>query len=132
MQCDSRRRALLCVIVSGKLKKNSDGFVFIARFKKWFRDCGGRLVRDVCVFGVGDLPAMSTAHQLFANKFYADLQPMALRCLEELHYNKTRDDMMGIGKSRLAMAFYRRLPNVINHVPSGLERFGESDDISHP
>ena len=44
--------------------------------------CRGRQVRDACVFGVGDLPTLVRRPELFVNKFYADLEPLGLDCLE--------------------------------------------------
>ena len=96
----------------------------IMRYKMWrgySRQCHGKWVRSVCVYGVGDLPPMAKAYQLFANKFYYDLQPMTLRCLEERHYRWTREDVLGLRGNRLDMAFYEKLPNVKQHIPSGLE-----------
>ena len=49
----------------------------------------------VCVFGVGDLPLISTRRELFANKFYWEYERYARDCLEELHYNRTRDEYLG-------------------------------------
>ncbi|XP_067685318.1 beta-1,3-galactosyl-O-glycosyl-glycoprotein beta-1,6-N-acetylglucosaminyltransferase 3-like isoform X2 [Haliotis asinina] len=74
---------------------------FLARFKSWYGSkmgnwsCTGKLVRSVCVFGVGDLPILTTRPNLFANKFYWDFQPLTLDCLEEWHYNRTRDEYLG-------------------------------------
>ncbi|KAK2143825.1 hypothetical protein LSH36_810g00014 [Paralvinella palmiformis] len=110
---------------TGVPKTGVDGYRFIARFKIWYRACNGKLVRNVCVFGVGDLPKMPRSHHLFANKFYFNLEPMTLRCLEELHYNKTREDITGAGFSRLNMTFYNNLPNIKRHIPSGLETSDE-------
>ena len=70
---------------------------------------------------MADLPLMAKARELFANKFYYDFQPMTLRCLEQRHYEWTRQDVLGIKTNRLDMDFYRKLPNVRQHIPSGLE-----------
>ena len=43
--------------------------------------CRGRYVRGVCVFGVGDLPHLVQRREFFANKFYADSEPLALDCM---------------------------------------------------
>ena len=83
--------------------------------------CFSKTVRTVCIFGLKNLQYMSQTYHLFANKLYYDYQPMALHCLEERHWNHTRDDISGIGTSGLNMTFYSNLPNVKNHVPSGLE-----------
>ena len=72
------------------------------------------------MYGVGDLPDMDDVYHMFANKFYYDLQPVTLHCLEERHYNWTRDDIEG-STNRLNMSFYENLPNVKQHILSGLE-----------
>lgn len=45
--------------------------------------CRGIHVRDVCVYGVGDLPWIIEQHHLFGNKFDTDFDPVAIRCLEK-------------------------------------------------
>ncbi|XP_062569798.1 N-acetyllactosaminide beta-1,6-N-acetylglucosaminyl-transferase-like [Saccostrea cucullata] len=73
----------------------SDGFngnrLWIAATVSWKdkRNCHGKYVRFICVFGIGDLKELVSQNTLFANKFYHDYQPLALKCLEEWHYNKT-------------------------------------------
>ena len=47
-------------------------------------------MREICIFGVGDLPWLYQRPELFVNKFYADeLEPLAYDCMEELIYNRT-------------------------------------------
>ncbi|XP_045214010.2 N-acetyllactosaminide beta-1,6-N-acetylglucosaminyl-transferase-like [Mercenaria mercenaria] len=53
------------------------------------KTCHGKFVRQVCVFGVGDLHSAYNSVGLFANKFYLDFEPTALDCLEELLYDRT-------------------------------------------
>lgn len=71
---------------------------FIARFKIWetgSEPCMGKYVRHICVFGIKDLPFLSSRSEMFANKFILDYEPHALDCMEELHYNKSRDQYRG-------------------------------------
>ncbi|XP_068172415.1 beta-1,3-galactosyl-O-glycosyl-glycoprotein beta-1,6-N-acetylglucosaminyltransferase 7 [Antennarius striatus] len=49
--------------------------------------CKGHYVRDICIFGVGDLPWIINQNQMFANKF-DKTYPEALDCLEQWHRNK--------------------------------------------
>ena len=49
----------------------------------------GKFVRGICIFGIGDLPAMTSTKYLFANKFYLNYQYLAMDCLEELLWNRT-------------------------------------------
>uniref|UniRef100_A0A915JTN0 Uncharacterized protein n=1 Tax=Romanomermis culicivorax TaxID=13658 RepID=A0A915JTN0_ROMCU len=68
---------------------------FVSRYVKW-RDgnvqCHGKYVRDVCIFGVGDLANLisSDKTQFFANKFYTNYQTMAFYCMEKWMLNKIR------------------------------------------
>ncbi|WAQ94345.1 GCNT1-like protein [Mya arenaria] len=69
----------------------------LTRYKQWGFDeqedlCKGKFVRNICILGVGDLQRLAKSEMLFANKFFLDFQPLALECLEELIYNRTRDD----------------------------------------
>ncbi|KAJ8315953.1 hypothetical protein KUTeg_005967 [Tegillarca granosa] len=69
---------------------------FLTRFVNWESTpfgwkCYGKRVRSVCIFGVEDIPLLLSRPEFFTNKFYIDYQPVALDCIEEFHYNRTRD-----------------------------------------
>jgi len=73
---------------------------FVARFKNWgdfvFNwPCHGKRVRGICVFGVRDVPLLVQRKELFANKFHLAFHPLAQDCLEEWHFNRTRDKYLG-------------------------------------
>ncbi|XP_078672285.1 N-acetyllactosaminide beta-1,6-N-acetylglucosaminyl-transferase-like [Branchiostoma floridae x Branchiostoma belcheri] len=51
---------------------------------KQYPPCQGKYVRDVCVFGIGDLQWLTDCHHLFANKFDLNFDPVVLQCLQEL------------------------------------------------
>ena len=88
---------------------------FLTRFKNWGSwPCHGKRVRTICVFGVGDLPLISTRRELFANKFHWDYERYARDCLEELHYNRTRDEYLG--KMSFDTRYYAELGFVTNKV----------------
>lgn len=65
----------------------------ISRLIKWaahegsynavYPACKGIHIREVCVYGVGDLQWILQQHHLFANKFDTDFDPIAIRCLEK-------------------------------------------------
>lgn len=68
----------------------------VARLVKWewhegsqgslkaaYPKCHGEHIRSICVYGAGDLPWMIAQHHLFANKFDADTDPIAIYCLEK-------------------------------------------------
>lgn len=70
--------------------------------------CRGWWRHGVCVFGVGDLPNLLTRKEFFSNKFYIDMQPLALECMNawiehKVHCPPKFDDK-----------FYKSLPFVIN------------------
>lgn len=73
---------------------------FLARYKNWGNfiynwPCHGHRVRNVCIFGIGDLPLLSTRREMFANKFYLQGDPDTYNCMEELIFNRTRDEYFG-------------------------------------
>ncbi|XP_038634115.1 beta-1,3-galactosyl-O-glycosyl-glycoprotein beta-1,6-N-acetylglucosaminyltransferase-like [Scyliorhinus canicula] len=73
----------------------------IARLVKWqhlegdvnkekaYPLCTGSHLRCVCVYGAGDLNWILQQHHLFANKFDAEVDPIALQCLEQHIRQKT-------------------------------------------
>ncbi|XP_053400862.1 N-acetyllactosaminide beta-1,6-N-acetylglucosaminyl-transferase-like [Mercenaria mercenaria] len=71
---------------------------YLARFKNRLKSklhhwtCYGKWVREMCIFAIRDLPLLSTRKELFANKFHLDKEPLTFGCLEELIFNRTRDD----------------------------------------
>nr|XP_046239125.1 beta-1,3-galactosyl-O-glycosyl-glycoprotein beta-1,6-N-acetylglucosaminyltransferase 7 isoform X2 [Scatophagus argus] len=50
--------------------------------------CKGYYVRDICIYGVEDLPWIIKKNSMFANKFESNTFPEALDCLEQWHRNK--------------------------------------------
>ncbi|XP_051752643.1 beta-1,3-galactosyl-O-glycosyl-glycoprotein beta-1,6-N-acetylglucosaminyltransferase 7 [Ctenopharyngodon idella] len=50
--------------------------------------CKGQYIRDICVFGIGDLPWIIKKESMFANKFETASFPEALDCLELWHRHK--------------------------------------------
>ncbi|XP_033938600.1 beta-1,3-galactosyl-O-glycosyl-glycoprotein beta-1,6-N-acetylglucosaminyltransferase 7 [Pseudochaenichthys georgianus] len=50
--------------------------------------CKGHYVRDICIYGVEDLPWIVNRNSMFANKFESNTFPEALDCLEQWHRNK--------------------------------------------
>lgn len=73
------------------------------KFSKPKPVCHGKYVRDVCVFGLGDLQRLVSVKELFANKFYHDYQPFALKCMEEWLFNKSSTTLPS------ELYYYRRL-----------------------
>ncbi|KAL5005843.1 hypothetical protein ScPMuIL_017001 [Solemya velum] len=99
----------------GEPETDNDIKPFLSRFKNWGEwPCNGQRVRGICVFGVGDLPLLVSRPELFANKFYADYQHLTLDCLEEWHYNRTRDEYLG--KYHFDTSYYGTLGFVKNKV----------------
>ena len=84
---------------------------WLAVYAKWSgttgTPCHGRYVRAVCVFGVGDLPQLVRRREFFANKFYADFQPLTLDCLDSWLRHKERCP------PRFQHEYYSKLPFII-------------------
>ena len=102
----------------GEPETDQYGYRFMTRFKNWGDGpfnwpCQGLRVRLICVFGIGDLPLLASRPELFANKFYVNFEPLALDCMEELHYNRTRADL--VGDSTFDVSLYQQLTFVSNH-----------------
>jgi hypothetical protein len=49
----------------------------------------------MCVLSIGDLPLLAKRPELFANKFHLEDEPVTIGCLEELMFNRTRDEYLG-------------------------------------
>ncbi|ELU04293.1 hypothetical protein CAPTEDRAFT_85696, partial [Capitella teleta] len=72
---------------SGNLVRESPSLMLIIFFtgnpnKKPWLACYGMWKRGVCIFGAADLPDLRDRHEMFCNKFFLDVQPVALDCLE--------------------------------------------------
>ena len=64
-----------------------DGKPWLASYTTWKGRravCFGKWVRSVCVYGIGDLPALIKNKHLFANKFMLHVDPLAYECMEAL------------------------------------------------
>ncbi|XP_025105616.1 beta-1,3-galactosyl-O-glycosyl-glycoprotein beta-1,6-N-acetylglucosaminyltransferase-like [Pomacea canaliculata] len=93
---------------------------FLTRFKNWgthlfgYKCAGGLRVRQVCILSTGDLPLLDTRPEMFANKFYQDYSRVALECLHERLYNRTRDEFLG--KMDFNASYYKSLAYLKNIV----------------
>ena len=108
--------------ITGIPESDSNKNVFLVRYKVWYSGCKGKLDGAHCTYGVGDLPALFNRPELFANRFEIDFEPAALDCMEELHYNRTRDELEGRARA-LNISYYADMDYVKNHVevtPIGL------------
>jgi hypothetical protein len=93
---------------------------YLARFKNrqhsrlhlW--ECKGEWVRGMCVLSFLDLPFLSKRKEMFANKFHLYEQPLMFGCLEEMIYNRTRDEYLG--KRKFDTSWYSSLGFVKNQV----------------
>lgn len=118
------------VIVSGYPHTDEDRYPFLTRYTLWnfwssplscklqnsvcSNPCRGKYVRMVCIFSIRDLPGMTSQPHLFANKFHWDYEPLARQCLEEWHYNRTRQPRLF--NTNLNMSYYRNLSFVKDKV----------------
>ena len=72
--------------------------------------CQGKWVRQICIFGVGDLPWLYRRPELFVNKFHADFEWLNYDCVEELVWNRTVD----FKTEPFDKSYYLNLPFVSN------------------
>lgn len=113
--------------VSGPPDTNALTKPYLARYVNWntnwkdgdgrynFRfPCFGKRVRNICIFGVGDLPSLTSRKELFANKLYADYEPLTFSCMEEWLMNMTVAEYAG--QVLLNTTFYSSLDIVRNKV----------------
>ncbi|CAF0798589.1 unnamed protein product [Rotaria sp. Silwood1] len=90
----------------GGYQAKSDPTEWTARFVIWDRHkCHGHVVHGICIFSTVDLPVLSNRHELFANKFHLNVDPIVYQCLEELLINRSK-----INLPLKNVAFYRRMP----------------------
>ncbi|XP_061192206.1 beta-1,3-galactosyl-O-glycosyl-glycoprotein beta-1,6-N-acetylglucosaminyltransferase-like [Saccostrea echinata] len=92
---------------------------FLSRFKSWsgapnYWPCHGYFVRGICIFGLGDLPLLARRPEFFANKFHIDHEPHTLLCLDQLLFNRTRDEYSG--RLQFETDYYENLEYIKNVV----------------
>jgi len=78
--------------------------------------CQGKRVNSVCIFGVGDLPQLARRPELFANKFYIDFEPLTFDCIEQLHYQRLRDEIIAGNAAQFNTSIYAAQEFVWNHL----------------
>ncbi|XP_064597380.1 beta-1,3-galactosyl-O-glycosyl-glycoprotein beta-1,6-N-acetylglucosaminyltransferase-like [Liolophura sinensis] len=103
----------------GRPETDLTSYHFLTRYKIWdggmfSRPCKGKYHNSICIFGTDDLPSLTLQPHLFANKFHWDFQPYAWDCLEEWHFNKTRDGFLH--KTDFDVSYYKTLSFVKNKV----------------
>ena len=108
-------------LTTGAPETDNERYHFFTRFKNWGDPpfdwpCHGKRVSNVCVFGVGDLPLLSRRPELFANKFYIDYEPLALDCMEQLHYRRLRREVRAGSAAEFNTSLYAAQEFVWNHV----------------
>ncbi|XP_061410268.1 N-acetyllactosaminide beta-1,6-N-acetylglucosaminyl-transferase [Lethenteron reissneri] len=60
--------------------------------EKTHKGCKGHYVRDICVYGEGDLEWLTKRSDLFANKFEMQRYPLVLECLEHWLRQRTLNE----------------------------------------
>ncbi|XP_062570789.1 beta-1,3-galactosyl-O-glycosyl-glycoprotein beta-1,6-N-acetylglucosaminyltransferase-like [Saccostrea cucullata] len=88
---------------------------FLSRFKNWVNapnplPCLGKYVRSICIFGLGDLPQLARRPEFFANKFHIDYKPHVIHCMDQLIFNRTRDELYKNLKFRTT--FYENIESI--------------------
>lgn len=110
---------VMCCV--GEPETDSSKYRFLARFKNWGDGpfnwpCAGQRVSMVCIFSVKDLPLLASRPELFANKFYLDYEPLALDCVEQLHFKRVKDEIMAGSAAQFDVSFYLLQNFVHNHL----------------
>ncbi|XP_002733438.1 beta-1,3-galactosyl-O-glycosyl-glycoprotein beta-1,6-N-acetylglucosaminyltransferase-like [Saccoglossus kowalevskii] len=72
---------------------NHESPEMLTRYVLWNGEvkCDGYWYHDVCVFSWRHLQIYPSRHELFANKFFPDYDPIVTNCLEELLENRTNN-----------------------------------------
>jgi hypothetical protein len=70
--------------------------------------CYGRMQRNHCIYGVGDLPVLIKRPEIMANRIEVTFEPLTIDCLEAWHRHKEQCP------PAFDEAFYRRLPFIYN------------------
>ena len=96
--------------VSHIREMGQNGKPHLSRYKNFFHrlPCAMKSVRYICILTAGDLPLLNTRKELFANKFHDVYSSIALECLDEQLYNRTRDQTLG--KLHFDVTYYEKLP----------------------
>ena len=108
--------------MAGTPETDNVKYSFLTRFKNWLYGrifnwpCHGKRVSGICIFGVGDLPLLSSRPELFANKFYIDYEPLALDCMEQLHYRRLDMEVRAGIAAEFDTSLYAAQDFVWNHV----------------
>ncbi|XP_059151070.1 beta-1,3-galactosyl-O-glycosyl-glycoprotein beta-1,6-N-acetylglucosaminyltransferase-like [Physella acuta] len=105
--------------IRGTFKGDPDHSSYVNRYKVWRQNinnktCAGQFVRDICILTIGDLPSLTQSMQLFANKFFQDVDSLVIGCLEEKLFNETRDEYLGL--KTFDASGYKKLRAVLNQV----------------
>nr|XP_034333292.1 beta-1,3-galactosyl-O-glycosyl-glycoprotein beta-1,6-N-acetylglucosaminyltransferase [Crassostrea gigas] len=88
---------------------------FLSRFKNWNSwPCGGKYVRSICIFGIEDLARLARRPEFFANKFHSNYQGHTLLCMDQLIYNRTRDEYLH--RLKFDTKYYESLKHIKNVV----------------
>jgi len=107
--------------MAGTPETDNVKYSFLTRFKNWGGfpfdwPCRGKRKGGVCIFSVGDLPLLSRRPELFANKFHIDYEPLALDCMEQLHYHRLQSEIRAGSSAEFNTSLYAAQEFVWNHV----------------
>ena len=97
----------ICVSSSQGMPEGKPWLASYTTWKSHNLSCFGIWVRDVCVFGIGDLPMLIKRKSLFANKFLLDVQYLGYECMEALIEQRSRCP------PPFNDTYYRNLPFII-------------------
>ncbi|CAH1780478.1 unnamed protein product [Owenia fusiformis] len=84
---------------------------YLTRYKVWMnqRDktkrCHGKYVRNICIFGLGDLPALDQVPHMFVNKLHIQYQYLTLDCLEQRYFKHVQIEYEQAGVTDMNMLY---------------------------
>ena len=112
-------RSMDCQVNTGLISGKSQAVSTPIRYKVWSHNkanCAGKIKRNICIIGSGDLWRLKTSYSLFVNKLHADYSPLAYSCLEQWIEEKVQNDRAG--KSTLDLSYYSKSRLAQNHLPN--------------
>ncbi|XP_061193887.1 beta-1,3-galactosyl-O-glycosyl-glycoprotein beta-1,6-N-acetylglucosaminyltransferase-like [Saccostrea echinata] len=75
---------------------------------------GSRSAQGYCTFGVGDLPYLVNRKELFAYRFRWDTDRLVLQCLEQMIYQRSKEQFMY--PKDYDLSFYKHLDIVLHQI----------------
>ena len=67
-------------------------FVRYSGFRQKYKECNGKIRNGMCIFSIGDLFHLANLkNYFFVNKFLLDYDPITYQCMEELYFDRAKN-----------------------------------------